>query len=141
MLSLVERLHKCEGDFFCLSNVRVSTPPSSRRLHFARRSPSLPLAYNPDWIVIMSDNLKWVLYILECCDGTLYTGISNDVERRLSEHQNGRGAKYTRGRRPVKLVYFEEYVDRSDASKREMEIKRMSRATKLLLADSQTKEI
>ena len=103
--------------------------------------PSLPLAYNPDWIVIMSDNLKWVLYILECCDGTLYTGISNDVERRLSEHQNGRGAKYTRGRRPVKLVYFEEYVDRSDASKREMEIKRMSRATKLLLADSQTKEI
>lgn len=89
----------------------------------------------------MSDNLKWVLYILECYDGTLYTGISNDVERRLSEHQNGRGAKYTRGRRPVKLVYFEEYVDRSDASKREMEIKRMSREAKLLLADSQTKEI
>ena len=84
----------------------------------------------------MADNLKWVLYILECCDGTLYTGISNDVDRRLSEHQNGRGAKYTRGRRPVKLVYFEEHGDRSDASKREAEIKRMSRAAKLLLADS-----
>ena len=89
----------------------------------------------------MVDNRIWCLYILECSDGTLYTGITNDFERRLSEHQNGRGAKYTRGRRPVKLVYFEEYVDRSDASKREMEIKRMSRATKLLLADSQTKEI
>ena len=84
-------------------------------------------------------NRNWVLYILECCDGTLYTGITNDLCRRLSEHQTGTGAKYTKGRSPVKLIYTEEYGSRSDASKREVEVKRMSRGDKLLLAGSRDK--
>ena len=89
----------------------------------------------------MVDNRIWCLYILECSDGTLYTGITNDFERRLSEHQDGKGAKYTRGRRPVKLVYSEECGDRSVASKRESEIKYMRRTAKLLLSDSKGKKL
>ena len=89
----------------------------------------------------MVDNRIWCLYILECSDGTLYTGITNDFERRLSEHQDGKGAKYTRGRRPVKLVYSEECGDRSAASKRESAIKYMSRTAKLLLSDSNGKQL
>nr|WP_148154785.1 GIY-YIG nuclease family protein [Sulfurovum sp. NBC37-1] len=73
--------------------------------------------------------------MLECADGTLYTGIATDLERRLDEHNHSsKGAKYTRTRRPVKLVYTEEYSDRSTASKREYEIKKkMSRKDKLHL--------
>ena len=73
--------------------------------------------------------------MLECADGTLYTGIATDLERRLEEHNHSpKGAKYTRTRRPVKLVYTEEYTDRSTASKREYEIKKkMSRKDKLQL--------
>ena len=73
--------------------------------------------------------------MLECADGTLYTGIATDLERRLDEHNySPKGAKYTRTRRPVKLVYMEEYSDRSAASKREYEIKKkMSRKEKLRL--------
>ena len=73
--------------------------------------------------------------MLECADGTLYTGIATDLERRLEEHNHSpKGAKYTRTRRPVKLVYTEEYSDRSAASKREYEIKKkMSRKEKLRL--------
>ena len=89
----------------------------------------------------MVDNRNWVLYILECCDGTLYTGITNDLCRRLSEHQSGTGAKYTKGRSPVKLIYTEEYGSRSDASKREVEVKRMSRGDKLLLDGSRDKRM
>ena len=90
---------------------------------------------------IMVVNRNWVLYILECCDGTLYTGITNDLCRRLSEHQSGTGAKYTKGRSPVKLIYPEEYGSRSDASKREVGVKRMSRGDILLLAGSRDKRI
>jgi len=77
----------------------------------------------------------YFVYMLECADGTLYTGIATDLERRIEEHNHSpKGAKYTRARRPVKLVYFESYTDRSAASKREYEIKKkMSRAEKLLL--------
>ncbi len=73
--------------------------------------------------------------MLECADGTLYTGIATDLERRLEEHNSSpRGAKYTRARRPVKLVYTETYKDRSSASKREYEIKKkMNREEKLRL--------
>ncbi len=73
--------------------------------------------------------------MLECVDGTLYTGIATDLERRLEEHNSSpRGAKYTRARRPVKLVYTETYKDRSSASKREYEIKKkMNREEKLRL--------
>jgi len=73
--------------------------------------------------------------MLECADGTLYTGIATNLERRLEEHNSSpRGAKYTRARRPVKLVYTEAYKDRSSASKREYEIKKkMNREEKLRL--------
>jgi len=71
------------------------------------------------------------VYIVECSDGTLYTGITNSLERRIEEHNSSdKGAKYTRSRRPVKLVYQEKHSDRSSASKREYEIKKISRKKK-----------
>lgn len=77
-------------------------------------------------------NTQWFVYILECSDNTLYTGITNDLEKRLDQHNNGQGAaKYTRARRPVKYVYNEKCKNRSDATKREMAIKRLSRVEKL----------
>ena len=72
------------------------------------------------------------LYILECADGTLYTGITVDVKRRVGEHNSSkRGAKYTRARRPVKLVYSKKFRNRSTASKAEARIKKLSRTEKL----------
>ena len=76
---------------------------------------------------------QWYLYILRCKDNTLYTGITTDVEKRLVAHCSGKGAKYTRGRGPVELVYQEELEDRAAASKREYAIKQLSRAEKLQL--------
>lgn len=78
--------------------------------------------------------MAWFVYIVECNDGSLYTGITTDVERRVSEHNAGVGAKYTRVRTPVRLVYEEEASDRSSASKREWAIKQCPRATKLRMA-------
>lgn len=72
----------------------------------------------------------WVCYLLRCADDTLYCGISNDLEKRLLAHNAGTGAKYTRGRLPVELVYAEKCMDKSAALKREMQIKRMPRSTK-----------
>jgi putative endonuclease len=80
---------------------------------------------------------KWKLYILKCSDDTLYTGITTDIKKRLYEHNNLKtGAKYTRVRRPVELVYCENRYDRVDASKREYEIKQLSRTEKLKLISS-----
>ena len=73
----------------------------------------------------------WKLYILRCGDGTLYTGITTDVSQRLEQHRSGKGAKYTRGRGPLELVYMEECANKSDALKREAAIKALSRAEKL----------
>lgn len=70
------------------------------------------------------------VYILKCADGTLYCGYTNDVEKRLATHQSGKGAKYTRGRLPVELVYYEEWDTKSDALIREHEIKKMTRTQK-----------
>ena len=74
--------------------------------------------------------------MLSCADGTLYTGITTDMERRLQEHNDGVGAKYTQTRRPVDLIYLEQAVDRSNASKREHAIKSLSRVDKLALVQS-----
>ena len=74
------------------------------------------------------------VYILRCADDTLYCGWTTDLEARLATHNSGRGAKYTRSRRPVELVYSEAYDDRHDALSREWHIKRMSREEKLKLA-------
>jgi putative endonuclease len=70
-------------------------------------------------------------YIVECADGTFYTGWTIDLNRRVAAHNAGRGSRYTRLRRPVKLVYFERLPNRSDAMRREVQIKRMSRRAKL----------
>ena len=72
----------------------------------------------------------WYLYILRCKDDTLYTGITTDVEKRLEAHRSGKGAKYTRGRTPLKLVYREICGSHSQALKRELEIKKLSRQEK-----------
>lgn len=78
---------------------------------------------------------SWFVYILRCADDTLYTGVSTDVERRVGEHNAGAplGARYTRTRRPVVLVYLESVTSRSDAQRRELEIKAKDRAGKLAL--------
>ena len=76
---------------------------------------------------------KWLVYILRCGDGTLYCGITNDLENRLEMHRSGRGAKYTRGRGPLELVYTESCEDKSAALRRERQIKAMPREKKLEL--------
>lgn len=76
---------------------------------------------------------KCFVYMVECCDGSLYTGWTTDVEERIKTHNSGQGAKYTRSRLPVKLVYFEETNDKSAALKREIAIKRLTREKKLKL--------
>ena len=81
----------------------------------------------------------WHLYILRCGDGTLYTGITTDVEKRFEAHQSGKGAKYTRGRGPLELVYRETCGTHSDALKREIEVKRLSREQKQALIAEYTK--
>jgi putative endonuclease len=73
---------------------------------------------------------SWTVYILLCGDGTYYTGITNNIKRRHQEHESGKGAKYTRGRKPLKLVYTEIHKCRSDATKREAEIKLLNREMK-----------
>ncbi len=76
---------------------------------------------------------SWRVYILRCGDGSLYTGVTNDLERRLKAHNSGRGAKYTRSHGPVELAYSEPAFDKSSALKRELEIKGLTREQKLKL--------
>ncbi len=80
--------------------------------------------------------MGWYVYILRCGDDTLYTGITDDVERRLAAHRSGKGAKYTRSRGPLTLVYQEPQPDRAAASRREYEIKHMKREEKLALCQA-----
>lgn len=77
--------------------------------------------------------LFWTVYILECADKTLYTGITMDLKQRLAKHERGEGAKYTRGRGPFSVVYTEPHRTKSAALKRELEIKRLRKAEKLKL--------
>lgn len=77
--------------------------------------------------------MSWFVYILKCEDSTLYTGITNDKEKRLSQHNNGKASKYTRVRLPVEMVYSEASDTRSSASKREWQIKQLTRKQKLKL--------
>lgn len=81
-------------------------------------------------------NDKNYVYIVRCSDGTLYTGWTNNVEKRIAAHNSGAGAKYTRGRAPVAVLHLEEYASREDALRREAEIKKMTRKEKLELSDS-----
>lgn len=82
------------------------------------------------------------MYLLRCSDGSLYTGITNNLKRRVAAHKGGRGAKYTRSRLPVTLVYFERRADKSDALKREWAMKRLPHKTKeQLIASHQSEEV
>ena len=85
----------------------------------------------------MESNQKklWYVYMIECQDSSLYTGITTDVKRRFEEHQNGTGGNYTRSHPPVKVVYIEEVKDRCEASIREAEIKKMNAEEKRQLID------
>ncbi len=75
--------------------------------------------------------MEYTVYILRCADGTLYTGIARDAQKRLEQHNAGKGAKYTRSRRPAELAYTEPAPDRSAALRRELEIKKLPREAKL----------
>lgn len=75
------------------------------------------------------------VYILRCKDDSLYTGWTNNLEKRIKAHSDGKGAKYTRARLPVELVYFEEYENKIDAMRREYAIKKMKRKEKLMLIE------
>lgn len=80
----------------------------------------------------------WSCYLLCCADGTLYCGITKDLARRLADHNAGVGAKYTRGRTPVQLIYVESCAGKSSALKREMQIKKLPRSKKLELSEQAT---
>ena len=102
---------------------------------------SVPLRASVDPALFSEKEMQmesiWYLYILRCKDGTLYTGITTDVEKRLEAHRSGRGAKYTRGRAPLELVYRETCGSHSDALKREHQIKALSREDKQKLIENQ----
>ena len=84
-------------------------------------------------------NNEWFVYIVECSDKSLYTGITNNLEKRIKTHNEGKGAKYTKPRRPVFLKYFESVSNKSDASKREIAIKSLSRNQKIKLINYSSK--
>ena len=79
--------------------------------------------------------MHWLVYMLECSDNSIYTGITNNLENRLKKHQSGDGAKYLRGRLPIKIIYRELFINRSEATKREISIKKMSKKEKKILID------
>ena len=76
------------------------------------------------------------VYLVRCADNTLYCGWTTDLEKRVRTHNSGKGAKYTRSRRPVELIYAEEYAEKQEALSRERHLKRLSRAEKLQLAET-----
>ena len=83
--------------------------------------------------------MAWFVYMLRCGDGSLYTGITDDVPRRLEAHRSGKGAKYTRGRGPLELAYQEQVEDKPAALRREYAIKHLKRADKLKLCAENVK--
>lgn len=89
------------------------------------------------WYNTLMAVIPYFIYILECADGSLYTGIATDLEKRLKEHKSGKGAKYTRARGVKKIAYSEQRKNRSEALKRELEIKAMTRREKLILVKNE----
>lgn len=78
----------------------------------------------------------YFLYILKCSDGSFYTGITNDLEKRMNVHKSGKGSKYVRAHSPFKIIYTEEFESKSEALKREIEIKNLKRSDKIQLINS-----
>jgi len=87
----------------------------------------------------MNSNSSWTVYILRCADQTLYTGIAKDLFRRVAQHNRGTGAKYTRGRTPVELVFAESMLCQGDALRREYAIKKMSAAEKMKMIEESSR--
>jgi len=98
------------------------------------------LGYNIKWNNSERIESMAFVYILECSDGSLYTGWTSNLEKRLERHNEGKASKYTRSKRPVVLKYFEVCEDKSEALKREAEIKKMKRAEKLSLLEKFKRE-
>ena len=94
-----------------------------------------PSNHPPEDSAAIPQNAAWLCYILRCSDGTLYTGVTNDMDKRLAAHNAGTAAKYTRARGPVELALVECCANKSAALKREMAIKALSRAEKLKLVE------
>jgi predicted GIY-YIG superfamily endonuclease len=92
-------------------------------------------------VITENQTSLWWVYIVECADGSLYTGTTDDVEKRIDRHNTGKGAKYTRSRGPVRLVHREQHPSRSHALKREIEIKKLRRAQKKLIVDHSLKSV
>lgn len=87
----------------------------------------------------MTTQKKWMMYVVECSDGTLYTGITTNINRRILEHNFGmKGAKYTRSRRPVKLMFSMECEDHSEAAKRESKFKKLTKIAKVKIINAQS---
>lgn len=84
---------------------------------------------------------NYFVYLLRCSDGTLYTGTTNDLRRRVQQHNAGKGARYTAGRRPVALVYVENCASRSEALRREAALRKLSHHQKLSLSESTASEL
>jgi len=107
-----------------------------------QRAPGVHARRSPRGIVALGDRLRhrervrWCVYLLRCGDGSLYAGITNDLRKRLAAHRSGRGARYTRGRGPLRVVHVEPARNRAAASRREHELKRMKRARKIALLDT-----
>ena len=95
--------------------------------------PALSIAIHDAGPIISGMNSNWCVYIVECNDGTLYTGISNNIDKRIKDHNLGIGSKYTKGRRPVKLLGKWDCADKSHASKMEYRVKGLTREAKLRL--------
>ena len=91
----------------------------------------------PNQNIVSKEQEKWFVYILECRDKSFYTGITNNIEKRLLTHNTGKGAKYTKARRPVTLKYYELLNSKSSALKREIAIKKLSRNQKIKLISNQ----
>ena len=88
----------------------------------------------------MNNLMSWIVYMVKCSDNSIYTGISNDLKKRLDTHAQGNGSKYVRTRLPFKLIYIENSQSRSNALKREMEIKKLTKKKKELLVQLYNKK-
>ena len=101
----------------------------------------LAAAQKPGYALIMTAPKDWSVYMLRCRDGSLYTGSSNDLEKRLANHNSGKGAKYTAARRPVELVFVQKSLSKTEALSREYQIKQLARREKLALLQNPKQKI
>ena len=126
---------KAAGRYVPLRRDRVKT--CALTIHISRRT----LSQSDKSGILLLNRAKWAriiwvlfmnyTYIVKCSDGSLYTGWTNDLEKRIRAHNDGKGAKYTKSRRPVVLAYYEEFQTKEEAMRREWEIKQLDREQKM----------